>query len=246
MSKDNMKLGIIGGMGPLASADFFRRVIECTEAERDQDHIETYIISDAAIPRRVEFILGESDESPAPAIRNVAERLEKAGVDIIAMPCVTAHFFYDEITKGLKVPVINMLSETGEYLKKRGIRNAGIMGTKATVKSGILQKTLKEYGIAATLPDTSEEELLSRIIFDEIKPGKNVDMEGMYSVINSMRDRGADTVLVACTDLSAALKDADNGMRERFTDTMDILAVQAVRKCGKKVSKRGRQWTDII
>ncbi|MBR2186007.1 MAG: amino acid racemase [Lachnospiraceae bacterium] len=225
---DKKKLGIIGGMGPLATAYFYEKIIERTEASCDQDHIVTYIISDPEIPKRVEYILGESELSPGPHMSDIAVKLQDMGADIIVMPCVTAHFFYKEISEKLTVRMLNILDETTAVLKDRGIKSAGILATRATVKSGILQNALEEGGIASVTPDEAEAEEISRIIFSEIKTGKRADLDSLYRIMDNMRERGAETCLIACTDLSAAL----GGSREgKFTDLLDILADAAVREC---------------
>ena len=225
---DKKKLGIIGGMGPLATAYFYEKIIERTEAACDQDHIVTYIISDPEIPKRVEYILGESELSPGPHMSDIAVKLQGMGADIIVMPCVTAHFFYKEIAEKLSVRMLNILDETTVILKDKGIKSAGILATRATVKSRILQNALEESGIASIVPDEDEAEEISRIIFSEIKTGKKADIESLYRIMDSMKGRGAETVLVACTDLSAALGGTVEG---KFIDLLDILAAAAVREC---------------
>ena len=225
------KLGIIGGMGPLAAAVFYRQIVEHTKASCDQDHIVTYMISDPEIPKRVEFILGKSEDSPAPSLLNIARKLEGMGSEIIAMPCVTAHFFYDEIRDAVSVPVLNILSETTEVLKKTGVKSAGILATEATVKSGILQDVLEKAGITSIVPDEDEKGIISRVIFDEIKTGKRADTESLIRVMDSMKKRGSDISLIACTDLSVCMYDIYPEADDKYLDLMDTLAKAAVREC---------------
>ena len=238
----NKKLGIIGGMGPLATADFYRRIVELTPASCDQEHIETYILSVPGIPRRVEYIMGEGGEDPGPVLRELAQKLEAMGVDVIAIPCVTAHFFYDEICEGLGVPVLSMVTETVRQLKEKKIGRVGLLGTRATIECGILQQGLVKDGIEAVLPDSGEEDIISKIIFEEIKQGREADREKLFWVMDRMMERGADKCLIACTDLSAGLGnnkrvstdgDMESVQRGKYIDLMDVLALAAVRNCCK-------------
>jgi len=227
MIKEKKKLGIIGGMGPLAAAFFYRAVVEHTEALSDQEHIITYMISDPTIPKRVEYILGENSESPLGALIDTAVKLEEMGAEIIAMPCVTAHFFYEKISASVSVPMINMLDETVRYLKIMGINSAGILATRATIKSAIVQAALEKAGIEAVLPKEEENEIISRVIFEEIKKGQKADTDSLLSVMDSLIERGAGKCLIACTDLSVCFYERED---ERYVDMMKLLAAACVRE----------------
>ena len=227
MIKEKKKLGIIGGMGPLAAAFFYRAVVEHTEALSDQEHIITYMISDPTIPKRVEYILGENSESPLGALIDTAVKLEEMGAEIIAMPCVTAHFFYEKISSSVSVPVINMLDETVRYLKIMGINSAGILATRATIKSAIVQAALEKAGIEAVLPKEEENEIISRVIFEEIKKGQKADTDSLLGVMDSLIERGAGKCLIACTDLSVCFYERED---ERYVDMMKLLAAACVRE----------------
>jgi len=221
------KLGIIGGMGPLAAAFFYRAVVEMTEASSDQEHIITYMISDPTVPKRVEFILGESGDSPEAALIDIARRLEEMGAEIIAMPCVTAHYFFEKISSSVSVPVINMLEQTVRYLKSSGIKSVGILATKATLKSGIVQTALENAGIEAFVPDEKENEIISGVIFEEIKKGKRADTDSLLEVMDSLIRRGAEKCLIACTDLSVCFYEKED---KRYVDMMKLLAEASVKE----------------
>ncbi len=225
------KLGIIGGMGPLAAADFYRSVVRHTKASCDQDHIVTYMISDPEIPKRVEYILGEGGDSPAPRLKEIAKSLEAMGAEIIVMPCVTAHFFYDDIGRELSVPFISMIDETVDLLAGKGVKSAGILATAATIKCAVLQDALERKGIASVLPDEEEAKTIKKVIFEEIKKGKAADTESLFDVMDSMQKRGAETCLIACTDLSSCLQGSDG--QGKYIDMMEVLAETAVRECLK-------------
>ena len=113
-------LGIIGGVGPLATMFIGEMIVRLTDAEKDQDHVNMVITNNTNIPDRTAFILGESTEDPVPVIVSDAHRLEQAGAEIIAIPCNTAHSFYEEIDEGTTLPVIDMIRETAMRAKEIG------------------------------------------------------------------------------------------------------------------------------
>jgi aspartate racemase len=228
-----MKVGIIGGLGPLATAAFYKRIVERTDAKQDQDHIETLIYSRPQIPKRVEYILGTSEDNPADMMRETALDLERWGADMIVLPCVTAHFFYEEITKDLKIPFLNMLDETISVLNDRKIKTVGILGTSGTVQGGHLQKALEKAGISYVLPQTWLQEKIDFVIFNRIKCGEDVETKDVQSITNALLEEGAEVNLLACTELSAL--NMRSPFDERYVDMMDILAKSVVRKCGKNI-----------
>ena len=225
------KLGIIGGMGPLATAFFYRKVVEKTPAERDQQHIETIIVSDPIIPGRVDYILGRSADSPVPSIRRIVCTLENAGAERIVMPCVTAHYFYSEICEGFSVRIVNLLSEIGDYFAEKKIRRAGVLATSATIRSNVLQNDPGLNGTELLFPDEREMEETDRIIFRQIKAGKVADTKTLQGIADHLVRRGAEQILVACTDLSVL--SPSEWMNGPVTDVLDILAEAAVRECLK-------------
>ena len=225
------KLGIIGGMGPLATAVFFRKVVEKTPAEKDQQHIETIIVSDPIIPGRVDYILGRSADSPVPSIRRIVCTLENAGAERIVMPCVTAHYFYSEICEGFSVRIVNLLSEIGDYFAEKKIRRAGVLATSATIRSNVLQNDPGLNGTELLFPDEREMEETDRIIFRQIKAGKVADTKTLQGIADHLVRRGAEQILVACTDLSVL--SPSEWMNGPVTDVLDILAEAAVSECLK-------------
>lgn len=230
-----MKLGIIGGFGPLATAAFYEKIINMTDAASDQEHIETLIYSKPPIPGRVDYILGKSDINPAPEIRQMALDLEEQNVDLLALPCVTVHYFYDEITLGLCVPLLNMLDETVDFLHRNNFTKVGILGTAGTVLGGHLAKALKSGSIDYILPDKATQDKISSVIFHNVKSGTVSGTDIIQTAGNSLFQQGAEVILLACTELSVL------NMKHPFTgsyiDMMDLLAEDAIQKCGKKVRK---------
>ena len=146
-------LGVIGGLGPMATAYFYELVTAMTDVPVDQQHIRMAIYSAPDIPDRTEFILGKSDRSPLPGIIEAGKALVSIGADVISIPCVTAHYFHSEIEDALGVRTLHAIRECAEILSGAGIKCAGIAATEGTIQSGIFQSVLSEYGISSCVPD---------------------------------------------------------------------------------------------
>ena len=129
-------IGIIGGMGPLATADLFRKIVTHTQATCDQDHLHVIIDNNTAIPDRTAALL-RGGEDPLPQMKKSARMLESDGADCLIMPCNTAHFFHAQVQSSVHIPLLNMLELTCQEMQRRGIRTAGLLATNGTVLTGV-------------------------------------------------------------------------------------------------------------
>lgn len=220
------RLGVIGGLGPLATAYFYELVIKMTDALTDQEHIEMMIYSKPSIPDRTDYILRKSTENPVLPMLDIGRRLVALGADYIAVPCITAHYFHDILSRGIKAPVIHAIRETAVYLKKQGIHHAGIMATEGTIHSGLFQKELEEYGILSVLPDDESQQLTSEIIYQSIKANQPVDYAKFEGISEQLRRDGAEVIILGCTELSLIKRDFNIG--PGYLDAMEVLAMRCV------------------
>ena len=183
-------IGILGGMGPLATADLFKKIVLMTKAERDNDHIRIYIDDNSSIPDRTGCIL-RGGENPLPYMRDSLKKLECCGADCIIMPCNTAHYFYDMLTDAIDIPFLNIMEETAAYLDDMGVKKAGVMATEGTVSTKTYNRYLEAHGIECITPDEKEQGMVTDIIYGDIKLGKRADMEKLNSVAESLFKKGA-------------------------------------------------------
>jgi len=228
------KLGIIGGMGPLATAYLFNRIVEFTDAQKDQDHIDIVILNHATLPDRTKTIKSGKYENFISAIVKDGRELERLGVSNIAIPCNTSHFFYDEIQKRLDVNVINMVRETVLYIKnnKSDVKKVGIMATDGTIETRTYAKECILQGIEPVFPSQRMQQTVMSIIYDEIKNGKKGSLDRFTEVVDELRKNGCDMVILACTELSY-FKEYHN-IPEYCIDAMDILVKKSIELSGKK------------
>jgi aspartate racemase len=225
-------LGILGGLGPAASVYFYRLITEHTRALRDQEHLDIVLMSKASIPDRTDFIIGKSPDSPLPAMIDGVRAIIGAGADLIAIPCNTAHYFYDEIQKISSVPVLNIVKETVRLAKNAGVHKIGIMATTGTVTAGAYQQACLEEGIAFALPCERSQSALMDIIYKNIKTDGAPDMDAFIRIADELYASGAEAIILGCTELSL-IKRMGVLDGELFLDSLEVLAYCAIKMCGK-------------
>ena len=236
ISKSERKcLGVIGGLGPLATVYFMEQVIGMTEALTDQEHLDMIVINSPGIPDRTGFILDRSKEDPLPEMISIARKLEMLGADNIAVPCITAHYFYDMLNASVDIPVINAVTETVDHLAKAGFIKFGLAATDGTISSGLFQKEASAKGMECILPDEICQKDLMKLIYDDIKAGKEPDMKLFHAVVSDLRNKGAQMIVLGCTELSLLKRDELIG--PGFIDVTDVLARVSVITSGGQLKK---------
>lgn len=230
-------IGILGGMGPLATADLYRKIIEQTKADRDNDHIRVYIDGNAAIPDRTAAIL-HGGEDPVPEMLSALRHLEACGADCIIMPCNTAHYFLPRLQKETSIPILNMQKITAKVCRERFPgKTAAILATDGTILSGLFDRALDADGVRWLHPAEEEQKTLMHLIYDVIKASKPMEpvRESWERVLDTLRRQGADLFILGCTELpvlSGALRSEGP-----FLDPTEELAKEAIRFCGYEVKE---------
>ena len=225
------KLGVIGGLGPMATALFLQMVVEMTEADRDQEHIEMFIHHCPQIPDRTGFILGKSTENPAPALIESGIKLAEQGADMIVIPCVTSTYFYEELSSRIPVPVLNIVTQIRNYLYEHQIRSVGLMATSGTVTSGLFQQAFSDGECRLILPSVERQEDVMHLIYNNIKANNAPEMERFENVVKELKNAGAEVIILGCTELSVIRRMC--GLGSGYLDAMELMARCAVEYCGQ-------------
>lgn len=228
-----MRLGVLGGLGPMATAYYLELVVRMTDAKRDQDHPEIIIMNIPTIPDRTAYIMGDSQEDPGQPMISLGKELKRLGAEVIATPCVTAHYFHERLQTEIGLPVIHVIERTAALIREQGIRRVGLMATDGTVQSGIFQQKLEQAGLETVLPDGQAQQGVMALIYNQIKAGLPADMELFAQIRDSLRCAGAEVVILGCTELSLLKKQQDLGTG--ILDVLDVLAKESVLACGKPV-----------
>ena len=199
-------IGILGGMGPLATADLFRKIVSLTDASCDRDHIRVYIDSNCAIPDRTAAILS-GGEDPVPEMTKALRNLEACGADCLLLPCNTAHYFLPRLQALTEVPFLSMLEATANACAADFPgKTAAILATKGTLATELYQNALKIKGVAYLVPDGAQQDALMSVIYDGVKAGAAPETyrEAFEAVLTQLTAKGADYFIRGCTELPLA------------------------------------------
>jgi aspartate racemase len=206
----NMRtIGVLGGMGPLATAAFLTTLVRETQGERDQDHPPVVVVSRPSIPDRTAYLLGEGPD-PRAELHAGALALRAAGADLLVIPCNTANVWLDEVADAAGLDPIRWLDEAVGKTVAVGSRRVGLLATTGTVRTGLYQELLGAAHIEVVLPTPSEQHVVMRTIYaaDGVKATGEVSAvlrSELHRVIAKMVGRGADAILLACTELPFAV-----------------------------------------
>ena len=229
-------LGVLGGMGPLASANFMRQLVENTKAATDQDHLRVYLDSNAKIPARPAAIL-EGGADPVPLMRESIGKLESVGAEVIVMPCITAHAFYDKIVGSASVPFLYMPTVVVKVCEDKFIdKTAGILSTEATARLGVLTAPMDKLGLPYITPTQGEQDELTRLIKEVKANGDMTEIVKDFSkLLDAMSARGSDYFVLGCTELPVIANYCTVG-KYSFVDTTLELARAAILECGGELN----------
>ena len=204
------RLGVLGGMGPAASAEFMVRLVAQTPATCDQDHIPTILWSDPTVPDRSKSLLNK-DDKPLPYLLAGIKGLFSAGCNLIVIPCNTAHFWYSELVRQHpRVTIIHIVDSVADALRDVNVVNStiGLMGTQATIELGLYQYKLNKQGWNCIVPSKEEMDTLVQPAIDLIKANRIDEAHPMLMiVIHSLIAKGAKAVVLGCTEIPLAIRE---------------------------------------
>jgi len=201
------RLGILGGMGPAASAEFVNRLIAQTPATCDQEHIPFVLWNNPQIPDRSTSMRNGTNE-PLPLLIEGVAMLRAMSCDLIVIPCNSAHYWYDELIK-YGIPIIHIVDSVASELRNLNVVNQtiGVMGTQGTIEFGIYQNRLTQQGWDCIVPTQHEMDTYVQPAIDLIKAGKIQESQPLLViVIQNLIDRGAKAVVLGCTELPLAIR----------------------------------------
>ncbi|HEY8717133.1 aspartate/glutamate racemase family protein [Pengzhenrongella sp.] len=228
MTPSGLLVGILGGMGPAATADFYAKLIRATPAETDQDHLRVVIWADPRVPDRSASLL-DGGADPAPLIEAGIRALKDAGADLIAIPCNTAHAFIEGLAERWDVPIVHMIEETARRIAGLDprVERVALLATTGTVRAGLYQDWLGRTGREVVLPDAREQAWIAKSIRG-IKSGETgLEVRiGIAGIVAALAARGAQAVIAGCTELPLVLHDGDVSIP--VVDPAQILAEAVV------------------
>jgi aspartate racemase len=221
-------LGILGGMGPLATVDFMRKVVANTVADCDQEHLQTVVCSASNIPDRTNAIL-EGGPDPLPAMLETLRRLEGAGATYIAIPCNTAHNWHAELQAAASVRILHIADAVAEELARQGVHGGviGLLATNGTLRANIYDERLSRRGFICKTP-AEQVEVMRAIRL--VKAGK---IAGARTILchqaQALIAAGCSHIVLACTEIPIALAEVPDELQCRLIDATDALSRACVK-----------------
>lgn len=225
------KIGILGGMGPEATLLLYQKIIQYTNAETDQGHIPTFIYSNTTIPDRTKAILHKG-EDPTPFLIESAKLIEEAGADLIAMPCNTAHHYYEKIVQEVNAEFVNMIDITNQQILE-GFEGKSVVlfATSGTIESKIYNSDSLNHKVRLHIPDEKDQTIVMDTIYNEVKSGKRpLNIQPYREVLSRLEAEGHRAVILGCTELSYLHTICEFNHTLEFIDPLDVLAKSLVEK----------------
>lgn len=230
-------VGILGGMGPAATADFYSKLITATPAATDQDHLRVMIWADPSVPDRSLAIAGEG-EDPTPHLIRGAQHLADAGADFYVVTCNGAHAFLPKVREAVDLDYISLIDVTAEHASNMPhVKSAGVLGTDATVQSGLYQDALKKFGVEPILPNEDDQRTVMDTIY-AVKSGTLTAQQRakLIAVSGRLAEAGADTMIAACTEIPLALTDQESA--RPLMDPAVLLAHRVVQESAHRYTTK--------
>lgn len=236
-------VGVLGGVGPGATAVFMDVLVRATAARTDQDHIDCIVMQHASTPDRTRHILDPAHaEDPGPVLARDAKFLENAGASFLVLPCNTAHHYAEAIDSTAEVDLLSIVEVTvraaAKRLRERRAEDSpvAIFATEGNIRANVYQDALARAGLTPLVPDRDVQEVVNSLIYDQVKAGRPVDLPALSGIIDAMEAAGAGAVIFGCTELSLIFdKESMSGDR-RIVDSLRELAKATVKKAGKRLT----------
>ena len=217
-------VGIIGGLGPETTSEFYLDVISSCY-KQDKTIRPSIVIASVPLPYQIEedlILKNEGADRYIPYLTSEAQRLEKAGVDFIVMPCNSLHVFIGQIRQSVKIPVLSIVEETVRFMKNHSFNKVGIVSTSATIRNQLYEQAFEVAGISYAIPNELQQEKMGKFIHNLVMGRQNNrDREELIEIIDSFNDKDVDCVALACTDLQLLIP---KHPKLKIFDTMKILA----------------------
>ena len=224
-------LGVIGGMGPYATAKFIENITKHTKASKDQEHLNMVVLNHCSMPDRTETIMSGEKEELLTHFKEALKILEFANVDAISIPCNTSHYFINDIQEMTNIPIINMIDETCKYITENySGKEIVVLATQGTIKSRIYEKYAKKWGIKIKSLTENQEKIVMDTIYD-MKNKKIIESPTFNQLVYGFMKEDL-LVVFACTELSSL--ELPDAMEGHIVDAMTVLMKESVERCGKE------------
>lgn len=230
MSTSQKTLGILGGMGPMASSLLYEKITAKTKATCDQDHINILLYSHASLPDRTQAIQSGNTAELLENLSKDLQFLEKSGAEVLAIPCNTSHFFYEQLSQSVEVPLLNMISLCVEDVAKKQPKKVAVLATEGTLATRLYQTKLEAQGLSCYELPCHIQDRVNQLIYGEIKQGLPGCPENFAQIHDYLMGQEVDCVILACTELSVYA--TQQPLSPLYVDALDSLTHAIIQQCG--------------
>ena len=221
-------VGILGGMGPEATVLLMRKVIGAVDAKDDADHVPLLVDQNPQVPSRIARLVEGRGQDPGPVLADMARRLERAGVEALAMPCNTAHHYAEDIRRATTLPLLNMIALAAAHA--HGLAGddgrVGVLASPAVQKIGIFDRAFQAAGLAPPVFAEDQSKLLATVRRVKARGADDIARTSLHALSQSLAARGVNIQIVACTEFSQIADSVAPGVRS--FDALDLLAAEIV------------------
>ncbi len=230
---NSKRLGIIGGMGSVAAAYFFDRLVELTPAETDQQYVDTVMHNNTRIPDRTDGIIGDG-ASPLPELEQSVAALNQIGADYLVLACITSHYFVEDLQKKSRAVIVNAVAETAAHCDRLGLRKVGVIASTGAIKLELFQNQLQKFGIEAIIHnDSAQKTFFTEPIYETwgIKTGHTTGRpkELINQGAGALIEAGAEAIIAGCSELPLVMEDRE--LPVPLIDSIDVLLGVAIERC---------------
>ena len=231
-------VGGLGGLGPAATTGLLDVLIRATVAGSDQEHIDLLVSQHSTTPDRTAGILVPGAPDPGPVIVRDAVMLERAGVDLLVLPCNTAHHYARQVEAAATIPLLSIVETTARAaVESAGGEPIAVFATEGNIHAGVYQEAILAHGGTPLVPDRAVQEDINHLIYGQVKAGAPVDLGLFESCIERVLDRGASVAVLGCTELSVVYDQHGYRGDDRLVDSLTELARITVRRAGKELTE---------
>ncbi len=228
-------VGIMGGMGPEATVDLMQRIIAGTPAKDDVDHLHLLVDNNPKVPSRIKALLEGNGEDPTPALIKMAQGLQSAGAEFLAMPCNTAHNYHSAIAESVSIPVINLIDLTVEtvHQKQPSIVKVGVLASSAVLKTELYHPYFARKNIETLFPSEEHQASVMQLIQSiKAKAATEAEFEAYQLALSNLQAQGAEALIIACTELSVVAQQINSHLpvydaSQLLADTIISMAKQS-------------------
>jgi aspartate racemase len=229
-----LNIGVLGGMGPEATNQLCALITANTAVNRDQDHIPVITYNNPRIPERVAAVRrSDGARSPVPEMSRTAQVLERAGADLLLLPCNLAHYFIADVQAAIRIPILNMIEETVNFTVENyaQCRSVGLLASTPTIECGVYERAFRRHGWQLLAPDAAQQEdkVMKAIYGSEgIKCGHKTKPRNLLKdAAERLTERGAEIIIAGCTEVSLVLSPENSPFV--VIDPLEIIARVAIR-----------------